>query len=256
MRRICIIGGNGKMGGMMARLLEGNEVAIIDPNAGNGLILEDSSNYEVVIVSVPISATRDTLLKLDGICRDQLIFDISSLKSPFLDILKDMGARRRVCSVHPMFGPGIKSVQGRNMILCDCGSMDAVNDVASLFEGCGMSMRRMDVAMHDEYMSYVLGLSHAVNIAFFRVLEQSGIPFQDFQSVSSTTFEKMMDTNISVALEDPRLYYEIQHLNVGCERMWIEFAKAVDDVKNASLNPNPEDFIKIMNDGRMFFTKG
>lgn len=257
MRHIAIVGGYGKMGRWFADLLKGagHRVDIIDPSSGNGLVLEDAKWADSVIVSVPISRTGPILRKLDEICKpDALIFDVASLKSPFIDVLKDMGSRRRVCSVHPMFGPSAESMYERNVIVCECGSDEAVDEAVELLGNHGADVRRMPVDEHDMYMSYVLGLSHAVNIAFFTVLDRSGIDFQDMKSVASTTFNKLMDTNESVALEDPYLYYEIQHLNSNREQMLREFDSAVHDVVDAALSDDPRAFKDLMDRGREYFT--
>ena len=94
-RHIAIVGGYGKMGRWFADLLKdaGHRVDIIDPSSGNGLVIEDAKWADSVIVSVPISRTGSVLKKLDEICRPEtLIFDVASLKSPFIDVLKDMGS--------------------------------------------------------------------------------------------------------------------------------------------------------------------
>ena len=142
----------------------------------------------------------------------------------------------------------------RNVIVCDCGSDEAVDEAVELLGNHGADVRRMPVDEHDMYMSYVLGLSHAVNIAFFTVLDRSGIDFQDMKSVASTTFNKLMDTNESVALEDPYLYYEIQHLNSNREQMLREFDSAVHDVVDAALSDDPRAFKDLMDRGREYFT--
>lgn len=257
LRHIAIIGGNGKMGRWLADLFRqsGHRVDIIDPSSGNGLTIDDAKWADTVIVSIPISRTAAMLRKLDEVCRDDaLIFDISSLKSPFIDVLKDMGAKRKVCSIHPMFGPSAGSMYDRNMIVCDCGSKEAVDETIGLIGNHGANMRIMHVDDHDRYMSYVLGLSHAVNIAFFTVLERSGISFDDMRSVASTTFSKLMDTNESVALEDPYLYYEIQHMNANRESMLNEFNESVEDVVDAALSDDPQAFKELMDRGREYFT--
>lgn len=257
LKHIAIIGGNGKMGRWLADLFRqsGHRVDIIDPSSGNGLTVDDAKWADTVIVSIPISRTAAMLRKLDEVCRDDaLIFDISSLKSPFIDVLKDMGARRKVCSIHPMFGPSAGSMYDRNMIVCDCGSGEAIDEAIGLIGNHGANMRIMHVDDHDRYMSYVLGLSHAVNIAFFTVLERSGIPFDDMRSVASTTFSKLMDTNESVALEDPYLYYEIQHMNANRESMLNEFNESVEDVVDAALSDDPQAFKELMDRGREYFT--
>jgi chorismate mutase/prephenate dehydrogenase len=255
-KRICIIGGSGKMGGWLERTLSesGHIISIIDKKSGNGLTIENAADNEIVIIATPISSIDGILRELDSICEDQLIFDISSLKSPFIGTLKEMGSRKRVCSVHPMFGPSARSMYDRNLIVCDCGNTEAADAVTSLFAGRGGNIVRLTAEDHDRYMSYVLGLSHAVNIAFFTAIERSGIPFGEFKKVASTTFRKNVDTNESVALEDPHLYYEIQHLNARSETVWSEFTDAVQAVRKASLSEDPRDFTEIMKHGREFFT--
>lgn len=255
---VAIIGGYGKMGRWMADLLSGSghSVDIIDPSAGNGLTVEDAKWADVVIVSIPISRTGGMLRRLDAICKDDvLIFDIASLKSPFIDVLKELGGHRCVCSVHPMFGPSAQSMYNRNVLICDCGSEIAVERTLELLGNHGANVRTMPVDEHDRYMSYALGLSHAVNIAFFTVLERSGIPYKDMETVASTTYQKLMDTNKSVALEDPNLYYEIQHLNSNRSRMLGEFDGAVHDVVEAALSDDPRSFKELMDRGREYFTE-
>lgn len=259
-KSISVIGGNGKMGRWFCDMFRrsGDTVTAIDPSLDDGLTVEDASLSDVVIVSVPISAVDSVLNRLDSVCReDALIFDLSSLKTPFTDTLRRMAATRKVCSVHPMFGPSSKSMYNRNLIICDCGGTgDAVSETMSLLDNRGANIRLMDIGCHDRYISYVLGLSHAVNIAFLTVLERSGIPFDDMCSVASTTFRKNMDTNESVTTEDPKLYYEIQHLNAYSDEMWEQFSKAVEDVKRASADDDPGMFRDLMDLGRMYFGRG
>jgi len=255
-KKVSIIGGAGKMGAWTASLLKrsGYDVSIIDTAVNNGLTVEDCKNSDIVIVSVPIHSVKGILEMLAKICgRETLIFDLSSLKTPFIDTLKDMAKDMRVCSIHPMFGPSARSMYDRNLIVCDCGNKDAVDDVLTLFNDRGENIRVMRVEEHDDYMSYVLGLTHAVNIALFTVLERSGRSFDDLRTVASTTFNKGLDTNRSVAMEDPMLYYEIQHMNASRDRMWSLFSQAVDDLRQASVSDDPSAFKRMMDAGREYF---
>ena len=257
-KKVAIIGGAGKMGkwtgDMLAR--SGHYIKIVDPASRNGLTVKNCADADIVIVSVPIHATESVLRGLDSICKpDALIFDLTSLKTPITSTLRELGSRRMVCSVHPMFGPSAASMFGRNMIVCDCGNREAAEKAAALFDGRGGNIRIMDLEQHDVFMSYVLGLSHAVNIAFFTVLDRSGIPYEDMASVASTTFRKNLDTNASVALEDPQLYYEIQHMNAHRDEMWNLFSDAVNDLKEASLSPDSAAFTRLMENGRKYFSE-
>ena len=255
-KNISIIGGAGKMGKWLSDLMTkiGHKVNIIDPSLDNGLSLEDVRSADITIISVPISTVDSILNRLNDICgEDTLIFDIASLKSPAVRTLKRMAKNKKVCSVHPMFGPSARSMYNRNLIVCDCGNKEAVTEAKMLFDNMGANVRFMDLDSHDDYMSYVLGLSHAVNIAFFTVLERSGYSFDDMCSVASTTFIKNMETNRSVASEDPKLYYDIQHLNINRDKLWSLFSDAIKDLKKASLDGNPTKFIELMDLGRIYF---
>lgn len=257
-KRIAIIGGGGKMGGWLSRffLSRGHRVDVIDPAAKNNLTVEDSRWADVIILSLPISRIGCMLENVDSIAReDALIFDISSLKSPFIDILKRMAGRRRVCSVHPMFGPSAESMFERNLLICDCGNREAADGALALFDDNGANIRIIPVEDHDRYMSYVLGLSHAINIAFFTVLQRSGISFEDMRSVASTTYGKLMESNASVALEDPYLYYEIQHLNANRDSIMAEFDESVKDVVESALSDDPAKFKELMDRGREYFSE-
>ena len=255
-KKIAIVGGAGKMGAWTADLLKssGHDVIIIDPMADNGLTIQDCKECDIVIVSVPIHLTYQKLTELDSICdKDCLIFDLTSLKTPLIGRLTTMAKTRKVCSVHPMFGPSATSMYGRNLIICDCGSKEAVEETKEIFDDRGGNIRIMDISEHDGYMSYVLGLTHAVNIALFTVLQRSGYSFQDLLTVSSTTFNKGLDTNRSVASEDPMLYYEIQHLNSHRDEMWNLFTETVNELREKSLDDDPEGFVTLMNVGRAYF---
>ena len=255
-KRIAVIGGAGKMGVWISRLLTGygNTVIPIDPASKDGHDISECADADVVIISVPIHAVPDVLKKVDSICgEDTLIFDLSSLKTSITDILKDMAGRKKVCSIHPMFGPSAPSLYNRNIIVCDCGNAEALKETVELFDDRGANIRIMDIGEHDGYMSYVLGLTHAVNIALFTALERSGHSFSDLLSVASTTFNKGLDTNRSVASEDPMLYYEIQHVNSHRDEMWKLFSEAVKDLREASVSDDPAKFRKLMEAGRLYF---
>jgi len=256
--KAAVIGGAGKMGAWTAKLLEesGFDVVIIDPSAGNGLTVKDCAGCDIIVVSVPIHSTCKVLDELEQTCgKDSLIFDLSSLKSPIAAKLRKMARSMKVCSIHPMFGPSATSMYGRNLIVCDCGNRQAVDEAVALFDDRGGNIRIMNLLDHDSYMSYVLGLTHAVNIALFTVLERSGYSFEDLKTVSSTTFDKGLDTNMSVASEDPMLYYEIQHMNSNRDEMWDLFTDAVAELREVSLSDDPKGFVALMDAGREYFRR-
>ena len=98
----------------------------------------------------------------------------------------------------------------------------------------------------------MLGLSHALNIAFFTALAESGEAAPRLVQLSSTTFDAQFDIASKVAEESPELYYEIQRLNdYGAESL-DALARAVDAVRGAVSSGDQARFMALMRQGREY----
>ena len=63
---------------------------------------------------------------------------------------------------------------------------------------------------NNHLIAYVLGLSHAVNIAFFTALIHCSDTAPRLLELSSTTFDSQFEVARRVAQESPELYFEIR----------------------------------------------
>ena len=251
-KKVTIIGGAGRMGQWMRRYFESMNanVSIVDVSVGS---INDAKDSDIVIVAVPISSVGNVLKEADAVCKKSaLIFDIASVKSSFTDVVKEMAKHRKVCSVHPMFGPSAVSMTDRNVVVCDCGSKKAVTEAKELFDNDSSNIIVTTVERHDELMAFAMSLAHAANIAFFTALNNSGISFDELSNAASTTFSRTMNVSASVSKEDASLYYLIQKMNVNAEHMWDIYEKAVKEVRKASLSANDKKFKEIMENGRRY----
>ena len=169
---------------------------------------------DLIVLATPLSATADILKLLAKRAPRGLIFDLGSLKTPLragLDALVKAGCR--VTSLHPMFGPDTELLSGRHVIFIDLGNQAALQEAQELFAPTMAERVVMGLDEHDRLIAYVLGLSHALNIAFFTALADSGEAAPRLARLSSTTFDSQMDVASRVAAESPDLYFEIQSLN-------------------------------------------
>ncbi|HPF26097.1 MAG TPA: prephenate dehydrogenase/arogenate dehydrogenase family protein [Steroidobacteraceae bacterium] len=258
-RRALIIGGAGKIGRWFADFMasQGFVVEIADP-AGAPAPHLDAGDWrtsplvqDFIIVATPLGAT-DAILRDLALRRPQgIVFDVGSLKSPLrsgLLALKSHGCR--VTSVHPMFGPSTELLSGRHVIFIDLGSAAALQAAQELFAPTMVEQVVMSLDEHDRLIAYVLGLSHALNIAFFTALAESGEAAPRLARMSSTTFDSQLDVATLVAQESPDLYYEIQSLNdYGAESLEA-LAKAVERIRTAVLSRDAAEFAGLMQRGR------
>src|ERR1700676_3055991 len=256
-----IIGGRGKMGGWFAEFLasQGFRVAIADPMGGLpgfDTVAEwenDPLDFDLIVLATPLSATTRLLELLAQRVPRGLIFDLGSLKTPLragLDALVKAGCR--VTSLPPMFGPDTELLSGRHVIFIDLGNSDALAEAQELFAPTMAERVVMDLDEHDRLIAYVLGLSHAVNIAFFTALADSGEGAPRLARLSSTTFDSQLEVASRVAAESPELYYEIQRLNdFGAESL-NALASAVEAVRSAVFSGDQARFSALMRRGNEY----
>jgi chorismate mutase/prephenate dehydrogenase len=254
-QRALVIGGAGKIGGWFAQFLasQGFAVEIADPAGGPGVLADWRSSaleHDYIVVATPLGLTDGILRELSVRRPAGVIFDVGSLKSPLrggLEALRAAGVR--ATSLHPMFGPDTELLSGRHVIFIDLAAGDALERARALFAPTMVEQVVMGLDEHDRLIAYVLGLSHALNIAFFTALAQSGESAPRLVQLSSTTFDAQFDIASNVAQESPELYFEIQRLNdYGAESL-DALAQAVDTLRSAVQSGDQARFTALMRQG-------
>lgn len=270
-RRALVIGGAGKMGGWFVQFMvsQGFDVLVADPagsapgttlGAAPGIAvtddwrkIDDLSAFDFIVVATPLGASGVILNELALRRPTGVVFDLGSLKSPLrggLNALKAAGVK--VTSLHPMFGPDTELLSGRHVIFIDLGNAEALAAARALFQATMAEQVVMSLDEHDRLIAYVLGLSHALNIAFFTALAESGEAAPRLSRLSSTTFDAQLDVASDVADESPELYYEIQALNdYGAESLQA-LSQAVERLRGAVLKRDFATFRTLMQQGQEY----
>ena len=260
-KRALVIGGRGKMGGWFAEFLasQGFRVAIADPAGappGFDAVADwenDALDFDLIVLGTPLSVTTRLLEILAKRRPRGLIFDLGSLKTPLragLEALVNAGCR--VTSLHPMFGPDTELLSGRHVIFIDLGNADALREAQELFAPTMAERVVMGLDEHDRLIAYVLGLSHALNIAFFTALADSGEAAPRLAKMSSTTFDSQLEVATRVAAESPDLYFEIQSLNDYGGESLLALQQAVGRLIDAVKSGNAGEFTDLMTRGRAY----
>ncbi len=257
-RRALVIGGAGKMGAWFARFLDsqGYAVEISDPKVGAYPQLDWESaplDHEIIVVATPLRQTNAVLRGLANRRPTGVVFDLGSLKSPLHDglgALVDAGVA--VCSVHPMFGPDTVLLSGRHVVFVDLGHAGAVEAARSLFAPTMAITVDMGLDEHDRMIAYVLGLSHALNIAFFTALAASGEQSPKLAALSSTTFDAQLAISAAVSRENPHLYYDIQKLNHHGPAALDALCAATEAVRSAVAAGDQGAFVSLMKTGEAY----
>ncbi len=259
-RHALVIGGAGKMGGWFVDFFDSQGfatvIADIDVEPGPGRFKEwrqAGIDYDVIVVATPLAVSGEILAELAELKPAGLIFDIGSLKTPLKSGLGALlGAGCKVTSLHPMYGPDTELLSGRHLIFVDVGCAEATVQAKELFAATMVEELDMGLDDHDRLIAYVLGLSHALNIAFFTALAESGEAAPKLAKLSSTTFDAQLLVSAAVARDNPRLYFEIQHLNKFGLDPLDALCESMIRIRDLVAAGDEDGFVDLMAKGRKY----
>ncbi len=259
-RRALVIGGAGKMGGWFVNFFRSQGFSTDVADTG----IEDSPgcfndwqaagvDYDVIVVATPLAVSGEILKALAAKRPKGLIFDIGSLKTPLRDGLAALRQQDcKVTSLHPMYGPDTELLSGRHLIFVDVGSAEATAEAKELFASTMVEQLDMGLDDHDRLIAYVLGLSHALSVAFFTALAESGEAAPRLATMSSTTFDAQLLVSAAVARDNPYLYFEIQNLNEFGLQPLEALCESAERIRRLVATGDEAGFVELMRKGREY----
>ncbi len=263
--RVLVVGGAGQMGRWLCRYFRsrGCDVAVNDI-AGP---LEDFPferdlakgvrETDVVAVSVPMSVAPEVLRVIASMEPTALVFDVCSLKAPVEKELRAMGrAGLRVASVHPMFGPSLWPLSTANITFSDCGNGVAVLEAKELFRASGASFVDVSLDHHDEFMAFLLGLSHLCLLTFARSVAKSPFDLAGLWRPAGTTFSRLSVAAAGLLGDPPALLRDIQALNPHTPFIHRRIRETLDEWQRAAMAPDGSDFYRLIEQTRAYFEGG
>jgi len=174
-QNVLVVGGTGGMGSFFARFARdhGAEVTIAgrsrrrtqtvarELDVGSGS-MNDASTSDIVIVAVPIEATRKVALEVASRMRNgSLLSDLSSVKTGISDVIANRVVDSlEYVSLHPLFGPDVDDMHGQNVAVIPYRKGPKWAKLSKAMESAGARIRASTVESHDRAMAYVQGLHH------------------------------------------------------------------------------------------------
>src|SRR6185503_20166892 len=260
-KRVLIVGGAGKMGAWFGHFLssQGFAIEVSDPSPAQVPFprvadwRDSPLDHDLIIVATPMKIAGNVLTELAKRRPRGVVVDIGSLKSPLRGGLERLAAAGcKVTSIHPMFGPDTRLLSGRHVVFCDVGVPEATREARALFASTMAEQIEMSVDDHDRLMAYVLGLSHALNLAFFTALAESGELVPRLQRMSSTTFDAQLRVASLVAGDNPHLYFDIQTLNDYGPAALQALRAATERIERLVESRDEAGFVELMAAGRRY----
>jgi len=239
--KIAIIGVNGKMGQWFASYFHkiGFEVIGFDlnndikekfitkANSLVGAILKT----DYVLLCTPTKRTPEIIrLIAKEMQRGAYLIEISSQKFKTAQTLLKIPSRVNPICIHPMFGPGTKNIDNKNIIIIPIKDVKKELDIIKLLFPKA-NFVTIDAAEHDKKIAVILGLTHIINIAFANILakdEKTSLT----EKMAGTTFKAQKIISESILTESPELIETIisnPEVRRFAEEFWKDIGRLLTD---------------------------
>jgi prephenate dehydrogenase len=245
MKKITIIGAGGQMGQWFAKYFasQGFEVTGYDSEnkvSGKDIKISESLvggilKADYVVLCTPTRRTPEIIrLIAKEMKRDTYLIEISSEKSKVVSSLSKMPAKINPICIHPMFGPGTKTIKGQNIISVPI--KDAKKELTvtkSLFEGANFVT--IDAAEHDKKIAVILGLTHLMNLVFANIISKDE-KMNLTEKMSGTTFRVQKTLAESIMTESPELIETIianPEIRRVAEELWKDIGRLLTAVQES-----------------------
>jgi len=245
MKKITIIGAGGQMGQWFAKYFssQGFEVTGYDSEnkvSGKDIKISESLvggilKADYVVLCTPTRRTPEIIrLIAKEMKRDTYLIEISSEKSKVVSSLSKMPAKINPICIHPMFGPGTKTIKGQNIISVPI--KDAKKELTvtkALFDGANFVT--IDAAEHDKKIAVILGLTHLMNLVFANIISKDE-KMNLTEKMSGTTFRVQKTLAESIMTESPELIETIianPEIRRVAEELWKDIGRLLTAVQES-----------------------
>ena len=240
-KKISIIGVNGRMCKWFANYFNkmGFEVVgfdtnetikekfIIKANSLIGAILKT----DYVLLCTPTKNTPEIIrLIAKEMKHGSYLIEISSQKSKTAQTLMKTPNKINPICIHPMFGPGTKKIDGKNIIIIPIKDVKKELDATKLLFPKA-NFVTIDASEHDKKIAVILGLTHLINIAFANILAKDE-KISLTEKMSGSTFKIQKIVTESILTESPELIETIvsnPEMRKYGEEFWKDIGKLLTD---------------------------
>ena len=245
MKKATVIGAGGQMGQWFAKYFktQGYEVTGYDSEikvTTKDVIVSESLvggilNADYVVLCTPTRRTPEIIrLIAKEMKRGTYLIEISSEKTKVASSLSKMPAKINPICIHPMFGPGTKTIKGQNIISVPIKDAKKELTVAKeLFQGANFVT--IDAVEHDKKIAVILGLTHLMNLVFANIISKDE-KMNLTEKMSGTTFRVQKTLAESIMTESPELIETIianPEIRRVAEEFWKDIGRLLTSVQES-----------------------
>ena len=256
MKQVTVIGAGGQMGQWFVKYFssQGFQVTGYDSEnkvSGKDVIISESLvggilKADYVVLCTPTRRTPEIIRLISKeMKRGTYLIEISSEKSKVVSSLSKMPTKINPICIHPMFGPGTKTIKGQNIISIPI--KDAKKELTVTKElFAGANFVTIDAIEHDKKIAVILGLTHLMNVVFANIISKDE-KMNLTEKMSGTTFRIQKTLSESIMTESPELIETIitnPEIRRVAEELWKDIGKLLTAIQESK----SEDILDYINE--------
>jgi chorismate mutase/prephenate dehydrogenase len=158
-----------------------------------------------------------------------------------------------VVGTHPMFGPGVHTLQGQRVVLCKGRGDGWYAWLKQMLEARGLTVTEADAMEHDRAMGLVQVLTHFQTQVLGWALARTGVSLEESRRFTSPAYLMELYVAARHFAQDPQLYGPIEMLNPQTPEVTRAFVQAAGDLRDILARGDQARFNQMFDEVRAYF---
>jgi chorismate mutase / prephenate dehydrogenase len=254
-KKVVIVGGAGQLGAMFTRLFLRSGYAVESIEKDDWSAAEDKlKSAALVMVAVPIRVTTKVIAQLQQLNPNCVLADITSIKSKPLEAMLKVH-KGPVVGLHPMFGPGIKTLAKQTIVICHGRAAEQYQWLIEQMQTWGAKLSFVESRQHDKLMSIIQVFRHFSTVAYGYHLQQENIELDEVLELSSPIYRLELIMVGRLFAQNPELYSDIIFADKSNIPMIKRFIQRFSLLLELLEQQNDQKFTQLFNDVSSWFGK-
>ncbi len=222
--------------------------------------IEASKKADIIIFSVPIFCTEDTMKDvLPHIKNTAIVLDVTSIKGFTTKTMKKYAPKWvLVIPTHPMFGPYYNIIAGQIIVLTPEEEVKKDNRYIKLKDFLSEKWAKVIETTskeHDKMMAVVQGLTHYNMFVLWETIKRLKLNIEKSMNFVSPIYKIMMSSVSRYIWHNPKLYGDIQMYNEEVLEVHKTFMETSNDFNEFVKNKDEKGFINMIKWTQKYFWK-
>jgi 4-amino-4-deoxyprephenate dehydrogenase len=204
------------------------------------------ADVDAIVLALPEAVALAALPQvLSALAPGALLADTLSVKTPFVQAVRAIGASVEALSLNPMFAPAL-GFGGRAVLAVEVSRGRRSDALIALLEARGARVVRVDEERHDALAAALQVLPHAALLSVGLALARLDVELDELLAVAPPPFVALVALLARIASASPETYWDIQDANPRAVDARAALAAGLADLDAVARAHDPGGFDTLL----------